>query len=64
MSDLREYIKDKNDYFNLLETTVHTRADYKNSYGDGLTVKEYNKKGIAQNEIKQLLKEIYKLINK
>ena len=64
LSDLREYIKDKNDYFNLLETTVHTRADYKNSYGDGLTVKEYNKKGIAQNEIKQLSKEIYKLINK
>lgn len=64
LSDLREYIKDKNDYFNLLETTVHTRADYKNSYGDGLTVKEYNKKGIAQSEIKQLSKEIYKLINK
>lgn len=64
LSDLREYIKDKNDYFNLLETTVHTRADYKNSYGDGLTVKEYNKKGIAQNEIKQLAKEIYKLIKK
>jgi len=64
LSDLREYIKDKNDYFNLLETTVHTRADYKNSYGDGLTVKEYNKKGIAQNEIKQLSKEIYKLIKK
>lgn len=63
LKDLREYIKDKNDYFNLLETTLHTRADYKNSYGDGLTVKEYNKKGVAQDEIKQLSKEIYKLIN-
>ena len=63
LKDLREYIKDKNAYFNLLESTLHTRADYKNSYGDGLTVKEYNKKGAAQNEIKQLAKEIYKLIN-
>ena len=64
LKDLREYIKDKNNYFNLLNTTLHTRADYKNSYGEGLTVKEYNKKGAAQEEIKQLVKEIYKLLNK
>ena len=63
LKDLREYIKDKNAYFSLLQTTLHTRADYKNSYGEGLTVKEYNKKGVAQDEIKQLVKEIYKLIN-
>ena len=64
LKDLREYIKDKSNYFNLLDTTLHTRADYKNSYGEGLTVKEYNKKGAAQEEIKQLVKEIYKLLNK
>ncbi|WP_152184543.1 AAA family ATPase [Sulfurimonas indica] len=64
LKDLREYIKDKSNYFNLLDTTLHTRADYKNSYGEGLTVKEYNKKGAAQVEIKQLVKEIYKLLNK
>jgi len=64
LKDLREYIKDKSNYFNLLDTTLHTRADYKNSYGEGLTVKEYNKKGAAQEEIKQLVKEIYKLLKK
>ncbi|MDQ7045415.1 MAG: ParA family protein [Sulfurimonas sp.] len=63
LKDLKEYIKDKNAHFNLLESVIHTRADFKNSYGDGLTVKEYNKKGIAQEEIKELTKEIYKLIN-
>jgi len=63
LRDLREYIKENNKYFNLLESVIHTRADYKNSYGDGLTVKEFNKKGTAAQEIKQLTKEILKLIN-
>ena len=63
LKELREYIKDKNTHFNLLESVVHTRADFKNSYGEGLTVKEFNKKGTATDEIKQLTKEIYKLIN-
>ena len=44
LKDLREYIKDNHKYFNLLDSTIHTRADFKNSYGDGLTVKEFNKK--------------------
>ena len=64
LKDLREYIKDNHKYFNLLESTIHTRADFKNSYGDGLTVKEFNKKGTAAQEMKQLSKEILKLINK
>jgi len=63
LKDLREYIKDNTKYFNLLDSTIHTRADFKNSYGDGLTVKEYNKKGSATQEIKDLTKEIYKLVN-
>ena len=63
LKELRDYIRDKNTYFNLLESVIHTRADYKNSYGDGLTVKEYNKKGTAQEEIKNLSKEIYQLLN-
>jgi chromosome partitioning protein len=63
LRDLREYIKENNKYFNLLESVIHTRADFKNSYGDGLTVKEFNKKGTAAQEIKQLTKEILKLIN-
>ena len=63
LKDLREYIKENHKYFNLLESTIHTRADFKNSYGEGLTVKEFNKKGAAAQEIKDLTKEILKLIN-
>jgi len=63
LKDLRSYIKENHNYFNLLESTIHTRADFKNSYGDGLTVKELNKKGSAAQEIKDLSKEILKLIN-
>jgi len=63
LKELREYIQENNKYFNLLESTIHTRADFKNSYGDGLTVREFNKKGTADQEIKQLTKEILKLIN-
>ena len=63
LKDLREYIKDNHKYFNLLESTIHARADFKNSYGEGLTAKEFNKKGTAAEEIKDLSKEILKLIN-
>ncbi|WP_457746332.1 ParA family protein [Sulfurimonas sp.] len=63
LKDLRSYIKDNHKYFNLLDSIIYTRADFKNSYGDGLTVKEFNKKGTASQEIKQLTKEILKLIN-
>jgi len=63
LKDLKEYIQEKDKHFNLLDTILYSRADYKNSYGDGLTVKEYNKKAIAQEEIKSLAKDIYKLIN-
>ena len=63
LKDLREYIKENNKYFNLLDSVIHTRADFKNSYGDGLTVKEFNKKGTAAQEIKQLTKEILNLVN-
>ncbi|RLA83490.1 MAG: ParA family protein [Epsilonproteobacteria bacterium] len=63
LKDLRNYIKDNHKYFNLLESTIHTRADFKNSYGDGLTVKEFKKKGTAAQEIKQLTKEMLKLVN-
>jgi len=63
LKELRSYIEENNKYFNLLESTVYTRADYKNSYGDGLTVKELNKKGAAAAEIKRLSKEILKLLN-
>lgn len=62
LKELKQYIKDKSTHFNLLESVIHTRADFKNSYGDGLTVKEFNKKGSAQEEVKELTREIYKLL--
>lgn len=64
LKDLRNYIRENHKYFNLLDSTIYTRADFKNSYGEGLTVKEFNKKGAAAQEIKDLTKEILKLINK
>lgn len=62
LKELKKYIASNTTYFNLLETVIHSRADFKNSYGEGLTVKELNKKGDAQDEIKQLSKEIYNII--
>jgi len=62
LKELKEYIKSNQSSFNLLNTVIHTRADYKNSYGDGLTVQEYNKKSEATEEIKLFAKEIKQLI--
>lgn len=59
---VREYINKNSEYFNLLDSTLHTRADYKHSYGKGLCVKELNKKGEAAKEIKSLAKEIKSII--
>lgn len=59
---LQEYVSINNNNFILLDTILHTRADYKSSYGNGLTVKEYDKKSKATLEIKALAKEITKLI--
>ncbi|MBD3750804.1 MAG: ParA family protein [Sphingobacteriales bacterium] len=63
LKELRQYIKENKEYFNLLDSTMYSRADYRHSYGDGLTAKEYNKKGDAAKEIKKLSKEILELIN-
>jgi len=62
LKELREYISDKKAHFNLLESVIYTRADLKNSYGEGLTVSEYNKKGSAAKEIKKLVKEVRELL--
>jgi chromosome partitioning protein len=64
LKELKQYIQNNDEYFNLLETVVHTRSDYKHSYGEGMTVRECNKGGIASMEIKFLTKEILRLIRK
>ena len=62
IGSLQEYVSSNNKNFILLDTILHTRAGYKSSYGNGLTVKEYDKKSKATLEIKALAKEIIKLI--
>lgn len=62
LEELKEYIKTNKESFSLLNTVVHSRADFRNSYGDGKTVEEFNKSGVAAKEIKALSKEINKLI--
>lgn len=64
IEELKEYIEKNNKNFRLLNTVVHTRADFKNAYGDGLTVQELDKNSKASKEIKSLSKEIDKQIKK
>ncbi len=59
---LQEYVKTNDKHFVLINTILHTRADYKTSYGNGLTVKENNKKSKSAVEINNFAKEIVKLI--
>lgn len=58
IQELKEYIIANDKHFNLLNTQVHSRADFKHSYGEGLTVKEYKKKSDSTKEVKSLVKEI------
>ena len=62
VTELQKYIESNKSYFNLLNSVIHTRVDFKNAYGDGLTVKELDKEGKASKEIKALVKEIDKQI--
>lgn len=62
ISELREYIEKNEKYFNLLDSVIHSRVDFKNAYGDGITVKELDKESKATQEIKSLTKEIDKII--
>lgn len=64
INELQEYIAGNKKYFNLLDSVIHSRVDFKNAYGDGLTVKEVDKESKATKEIKALVKEIDKLIKK
>jgi chromosome partitioning protein len=56
-SDIVEFINGIEN-FELMETVIRFRSDYKHSIGYGFSVKELDKKSKATDEIKQLLKEI------
>jgi len=61
LEELQEYI-DKNEYFNLFESILRTRADYGKALDDGLGVIEYKEASKAGNEMKKLIEEIEKII--
>lgn len=62
INELQEYIASNKNYFNLLDSIIHSRVDFKNAYGDGLTVEELDKDSKASQEIELLVNEIDKII--
>ena len=62
INELQEYISKNKNYFNLLDSIIHSRVDFKNAYGDGLTVEELDKDSKASQEIDSLVNEIDKII--
>lgn len=58
-SDIVDFINDIN-HFELMETVIRFRSDYKHSIGYGFSVKELDAKSKAAKEIEQLIKEIEK----
>ncbi len=52
------------DEFEVFESTLHSRIDYKRAYANGMGVSEYNKKSQAALELLALTKEIEVIINK
>ena len=56
-SDIVDFINDKQN-FNLLDTVIRFRSDYKHSIGYGFSTLELDKKSKASNEIVSLIKEI------
>lgn len=62
INELQEYIASNKNYFNLLDSIIHSRVDFKNAYGDGLTVEELDKDSKASQEIESLVNEIDKII--
>jgi chromosome partitioning protein len=62
INELQEYIASNKNYFNLLDSIIHSRVDFKNAYGDGLTVAELDKDSKASQEIGSLVNEIDNII--
>ncbi len=59
---LETFIATNQTHMNLLKTILHNRADFKKSYGEGLSVAELDKNSKATFEMNQLVKEIKKTI--
>ena len=55
--DIEEFIRETK-YFNLMETVIRFRSDFKHSIGYGFSVAELDKNSKAPAEVKMLIKEI------
>jgi len=62
INDVRDYIA-TNPLFNLLNTVVHWRSDFKKAYAAGVSVTELNRKSKATEEIDLLVNEIKSILN-
>ena len=62
VEELKKYIKNNNEYFDLLDTILRRRADFARSFEVGKSVTEIDKKSKASKELKQLLKDIEKIL--
>lgn len=62
LDGLKNFIT-KSPYFELLDTVLRNRTDYDKSAGEGKNVIEYKSESKAAKEIKNLTKEIKKILN-
>ena len=63
IEEVKEYIKNNGEYFNLLDTIVHARANIKYAYGEGKTIDEFAPNSKASTEILNLTQEIEQKIS-
>lgn len=61
LEDLKSFIE-KSKHFKLLNTILRSRADFDKSAGSGKNVIEYDKESKASKEIKELVKEVIKIL--
>lgn len=61
LDELKAFI-DRSVHFELLDTVLRTRADFDKSAAMGKSVIEYDKKSKASQEMKELLKELKKIL--
>ncbi len=58
IGELQQFIEHHPKHFDILKTVVHSRADFKRSYGLGVSCLELNSKSKASLEVNSLTKEI------
>ncbi|MCL5237763.1 MAG: ParA family protein [Nitrospirae bacterium] len=62
IGELKEYIVANSKWFDLLESVLHARTDYKRAYGQGKSVEELKAGSKAGEELQSLVKDIKSVI--